>query len=322
MNEIARIDPTEDQAIEVLRSSFYPEASIESVRMVLAYCRVSGLDPMKRPVHIVPVWSAKAGCMVDTIMPGIGLYRILAARTGQYCGKSEPEFGPDTTRKLDGTEITFPAWCKVTVLRQICGQTREFTAKEFWVENYAVAKRGTIAPNAMWKKRPYGQLAKCAEAQALRMAFPEEAGGTYTAEEMEGKVIDMDYRPEPEKIESTKKALTAEPMPIIDPNAPMEVKKQKREDSVENDPVKKSERSLYEKVQAGVDKLLESMENVKTVSEMNELIGSPKVSKQREYLANAKDPESGKPLFDDLWKLLEDGISATVERISSETGFE
>jgi hypothetical protein len=28
-------------------------------------------------------------------------------------------------------------------------------------------------PNAMWRKRFHGQLAKCTEAQALRKAFPE-----------------------------------------------------------------------------------------------------------------------------------------------------
>jgi len=55
------------------------------------------------------------------------------------------------------------------------GDVAEFTAKEFWLENYAIkgGKEKSIAPNAMWTKRPYGQIAKCAEAQALRRAFPE-----------------------------------------------------------------------------------------------------------------------------------------------------
>jgi hypothetical protein len=39
----------------------------------------------------------------------------------------------------------------------------------------------------MWARRPRGQLAKVAEANALRIAFPEEAGAEYTAEEMEGQ---------------------------------------------------------------------------------------------------------------------------------------
>ena len=43
----------------------------------------------------------------------------------------------------------------------------------------------------MWAKRPYAQLAKCAQAQALRMAFPESCGQA-TAEEMAGKDLYSD----------------------------------------------------------------------------------------------------------------------------------
>jgi hypothetical protein len=119
-------------------------------------------------------------------MPGIADYRIKAARSGEYGGKSEPEFGPDVRETLSGVAIAYPAWCRITVRRIVQGQPREFTATERWLENYATAKRDTQAPNAMWKKRPYGQLAKVAEAQALRMAFPEFSAG-YTMEEMQGK---------------------------------------------------------------------------------------------------------------------------------------
>ena len=119
-------------------------------------------------------------------MAGVGLYRIQAARSNQYAGVSEPEFGEDVTCNLGGVEITYPKWCKVTVKKLVNNTIVEFTAKEYWLENYA-SKKDELTPNTMWRKRPYGQLAKCAEAQALRKAFPEIVSQHPTAEEMEGK---------------------------------------------------------------------------------------------------------------------------------------
>lgn len=191
---IANVNP-DAELIRVLQSSLYPGAQPQSVAMVLSYCRAAGLDPMLKPVHIVPMWDSKTRQMRDVIMPGIGHYRVQASRSGQYLGKSEPEFGPDVSGKVGGVDVTYPAWCRVTVKRSIGGYVAEFTAVERWLENYATAGRDSAAPNAMWKKRPYGQLAKVAEAQALRMAFPELIGAE-SAEEMEGKEL-VDVTPTP-----------------------------------------------------------------------------------------------------------------------------
>jgi phage recombination protein Bet len=185
---------TTDQrdVINVLRASLYPGAKTESIELVLAYCRMNGLDPMLKPVHIVPT-SVKTGNgweMRDVLMPGIADYRIKAARSGEYLGKSEPVFGPVMSTTLNGVDVTYPEWCKITIRRLVGGKEAEFTATEYWLENYATQKRDTSAPNAMWKKRAFGQLAKCTEAQVLRMAFPEFSGGAVTAEEMEGKTIE------------------------------------------------------------------------------------------------------------------------------------
>ena len=179
---------------QVLEGSLYPGAAMESINLVLGYCRAAGLDPMQKPVHIVPIWDSKASRMRDVIMPGIGMYRTQAARSGNYAGVSDPEFGPDVKEAIGGVDITYPAWCKVTVKRLMAnGMIAEFTATERWKENYAArgGREKSPAPNAMWAKRPYGQLAKCAEAQALRKAFPE-IGAAPTAEEMEGKSIEED----------------------------------------------------------------------------------------------------------------------------------
>ena len=179
----------EDDVILVLQNSLYPGADNGSVRMVLGYCQAAGLDPMLKPVHIVPMWDTKSGRMRDVVMPGINLYRTQASRTGKFAGMTEPEYGPMIEESIGGVLTKYPEWCRITVEKMLeDGRIGRFTVCEYWMENYAVkgGKEKSIAPNAMWAKRPRGQIAKCAEAQALRKAFPE-CGSQPTAEEMEGK---------------------------------------------------------------------------------------------------------------------------------------
>jgi len=183
---------TEENTLLVLKENLYKEAtSDKSIRMVVSYCKGRGIDPLLKAVHIVPMWNKNTQSMEDTIMPGIGLYRIIAARSGNYAGMSEPVYGEDVTEKLGSVSITYPKWCMVIVRKIIQGQIVDFPAKEYWKENYAQFKKADITPNSMWQKRPYGQLAKCAEAQALRKAFPE-VGHDYTYEELDGKTFNVE----------------------------------------------------------------------------------------------------------------------------------
>jgi len=193
-SDILAVRGIDEVTWSALKNSIYPGAKDESVMMAVDYCRARQLDPLLKPVHLVPmsVKDAKSGNNEwrDVVMPGIGLYRIQANRSGDYAGALEPEYGPEVEASLQGEKVTYPQWCKYTVRKRMSsGDIVEFSAKEYWIENYATAGRNTSAPNSMWKKRPYAQLAKCAEAQALRKAWPE-IGQQATAEEMEGKFID------------------------------------------------------------------------------------------------------------------------------------
>lgn len=181
-----------------LKETLYANATDKSVMMVLDYCKAAKLDPMQKPVHIVPMWDKDTKAMKDTIMPSIGLYRIQAARSNKYAGLSEPIYGEiinttfikiDKNGNKEDVNISYPEWCKVTVKKLVGDNVVEFTAKEYWLENYAKTNSKSTAPNTMWANRPMGQLAKCAEAQALRKAFPEIVTQQPTAEEMEGKTL-------------------------------------------------------------------------------------------------------------------------------------
>lgn len=195
----------------VLRNVVFPAAKDDgAIAMAFDYCKARGLDILKKPVHIVPVWDSRAnggrGGMVETVWPSIYEVRTTAARTGAYAGKDAPAFGPDVTKTFGAEEYsvknrngnwekkkgvpksyTFPESCTVTIYKLISGVRVAFSGTVYWEEAAVFTKDGH--PNAMWSKRVRGQLAKCAEAEALRAAFPEETGGMMTAEEMEGRSI-------------------------------------------------------------------------------------------------------------------------------------
>lgn len=166
-------------------ASIFPGAADESKLMAIDYCKSRGLDIMKKPCHIVPmnVKDAKTGqySWRDIIMPGIAEIRITADRTGKYAGQDAPIFGPMTEMDFGKSTHTVPEFCTVTVFKIINGERVAFTHTEFFEEACNTTKDGTL--NSMWTKRKRGQLSKCAEAGALRKAFPEESGGIIAAEE-------------------------------------------------------------------------------------------------------------------------------------------
>jgi phage recombination protein Bet len=178
-----------DEAIySALKNSIFPGASDESIALAHDYCAARKLDIMKKPCHIVgmSVKDAKTGKYEwrDVIMPGIGELRITAQRTGEYAGQDAPVFGPMIEVEIGKKKVLAPEWCTMTVYRIIGGQRVAFHHTEFFDEACGTTKDGDL--NSMWTKRRRGQLAKCAEAGALRKAFPEESGGIITAEEVEG----------------------------------------------------------------------------------------------------------------------------------------
>lgn len=197
-----------EQTWRVLVESTFPSAkTAEGILLAVAYCQARKLDIMKRPVSIVPMWSSALRKYVETVWPGINEVQTTAARTGEFAGVDAPIYGPEITetftadvndedgprgsKKTVTVTLKFPEWCMVTVYRLVGGVRCPFTGKVYWMETYSRKGARSVLPTDMWVKRPKGQLAKCAKADALRAAFPEECGG-YSAEEMDGKVIEAD----------------------------------------------------------------------------------------------------------------------------------
>jgi phage recombination protein Bet len=197
----------DNQGWRTLVESIFPAAKTPtSVIMALDYCKRRKLDVFKHPVHIVPIWNSQAsdngkGAMVETIWPGINELRTTAIRTGQYAGMDVPTFGPMIDHTFKGrikkwqngstlwedvqASVRFPEWCQITVYRTLANNRIPFPGpRVYWLETYARLRNDVEVPNSMWEKRANGQLEKCAEAAALRRAFPEELGSDYSIDEI------------------------------------------------------------------------------------------------------------------------------------------
>lgn len=193
---------------KALCESVFPNAkSTDAIVLALSYCKARKLDIFKRPVHIVPIWDAQRGTTVETVWPGISEHRTTAMRTGLYAGMDSPRMGPDVTRKFSGTvgkgtnarkiecEITFPQWCEITLYRKVDGERVPFPGpRVYWMEYYSAQGKSGV-PNDRWQRAPYQMIEKCAEAAALRRAFPEEIGDAWTAEEVGGAAAAADVAP-------------------------------------------------------------------------------------------------------------------------------
>lgn len=166
--------PLSREKIELIKQTVAKGATDLELELFLHACKRTGLDPLMKQVYAIKRWSNADKREVMAFQTGIDGYRLIADRTGRYAGSDEPTY-------IVGSD-GFPEVASVTVYKMFDGQRCAFSASARWKEYVQVNREGK--PTSMWVKMPFLMLGKCAEALALRKAFPAELSGVYTHEEM------------------------------------------------------------------------------------------------------------------------------------------
>lgn len=175
----------DEEKIELMRRTIARGATADELALFVEQCRRTGLDPFARQIYSVrrKQWNGQSRSYEESqvIQVSIDGFRLIADRTHKYSGQVGPWWcGADGEWKEVWLSDEQPAAAKVGVMRN-----------DFHQPLYAIALFKSYVqtnshgdPVSRWKTDPAGMLAKCAEALALRRAFPHELSGLYTTEEM------------------------------------------------------------------------------------------------------------------------------------------
>ena len=175
---LGTINITPEQ-VDLVKSVVFKGATDEELKLFFFECRRRGVHPLDRLIHPV-VRKDKDGTRRVSFQTSIDLFRSEAEGTGEYRGQKDVEYG--NMVEWDKIDKKVPEWAKATIKRydEHTNEIIEVSAQAYWEEYYPGESLGF-----QWRKMPRLMLGKCAEALALRKAFPRKLAGLYTFEEMQ-----------------------------------------------------------------------------------------------------------------------------------------
>lgn len=213
------------EQIELIKRTMAKESSDDELALFVQVCNRTGLDPFARQIYAVMRNDKRAGRKVMSIQTSIDGYRLIAQRSRDYAGQIPKQWcGSDGVWVDVWLKKENPAAAKAGVYRK--GFAEPLVVVATWSEYAQTFPDGNAS--GLWKNMPALMLAKCAEASALRSAFPAELSGLYTQEEMSQADVPAVQHVSPSRPPALAEVVDTKPLPANVDAATGEVRSRKR----------------------------------------------------------------------------------------------
>jgi phage recombination protein Bet len=193
------------RSLALIRRTVAADCNDAEFELFIHSARHLGLDPLRRQIYALVYNKNDAAKRKMSIITAIDGFRVIAERTGDYRpDEEEPTITYDAERKSETNPLGIEK-ATVRVWKFSHGDWHKVTASAYWDE-FAPLKDEWAFDDESGRRKPTGKktlegnwpkmgrvmISKCAEAQALRKAWPDAFSGVYVAEEMDrARALDM-----------------------------------------------------------------------------------------------------------------------------------
>lgn len=215
--------------LALIRQTVAKDCNSEEFDLFVTVARHAGLDPFRKQISAIVFSKDDPKKRRMTIITGIDGLRVIAARSRRYRpDEDEPRYEIDPDLKSPANPVGLVkavvkihiaddmregGWRPVTgvaywdefapIKEEVEGGFDYVDTGEVWPDTGKPKKRkvarnpgaaviAQLDTSGQWGKMPRVMLAKCAEAQALRKAFPEDLSALYEAAELDrAQVADL-----------------------------------------------------------------------------------------------------------------------------------
>jgi phage recombination protein Bet len=185
-----------EQEIDVLRRTLLKQFTDDEQESFIRQCQRTLLDPFSKQIFATQRRSKnQQGNWISTltIVTSILGLTAIASRTGHYDGCVISWAGKDGVWRGEWLDEEFPVAAKAVVYHKqrthpevgiarwegYVGRKQDYNSKRWEITDF-------------WTRLPDFMLAKCAKAQALRGAFPDQCSNLYISEELQGGISEAD----------------------------------------------------------------------------------------------------------------------------------